>query len=216
MKDPLVGGYSNAQIALRRAIAMGFNADELIQRAVRRARRCPANQLLPPGVDGHDPALPRKSIYDPAAARALLDRFGFKDRDGDGYRETPDGKPLVVVRGTLPQSWYREVDTLWKKNMDAIGIRMQVAAADLRRARQPRAAPASCRCSTSAIRALEPSGYQILQTLWSKSPLDTNPSQFDQRRLRRRVRAVPAHAVGPGAHRARAQDVGDRRRPTCR
>jgi ABC-type transport system substrate-binding protein len=27
-------------------------------------------------------------------------------------------------------------------------------------------------------RSLEPSGYQILQTLWSRSPLDTNPSQF--------------------------------------
>src|ERR1700737_1405446 len=27
-------------------------------------------------------------------------------------------------------------------------------------------------------RSLEPSGYQILQTLWSRSPIDTNPSQF--------------------------------------
>jgi ABC-type transport system substrate-binding protein len=29
-------------------------------------------------------------------------------------------------------------------------------------------------------RSLEPSGYQILQTLWGKSPRDTNPSQFRQ------------------------------------
>ena len=34
----------------------------------------------------------------PAAARALLDRFGYKDRDGDGYRERPDGTPLVLVQ----------------------------------------------------------------------------------------------------------------------
>ena len=113
---------------------MGFDVDEMI-RVLFAGNALPANQLLPPGVSGHDPSLPPKSLYDPAGARALLDRFGFKDRDGDGYRETPDGKPLTVVRGTLPESWYREVDTLWKKNMDAIGIRMQVAAADVRRAR---------------------------------------------------------------------------------
>jgi len=103
MKDPVVGGYSQAQIALRRAIAMGFNVEESI-RVLYGGEALPANQLLPPGVDGHDDSLPPKSIYDPAAARALLDRFGFKDLDGDGYRETPDGKPLTLVRGTLPES----------------------------------------------------------------------------------------------------------------
>ena len=125
MKDPTVGSYTTEQIALRRAIAMGFNVDELI-RVLFNGNALPANQLLPPGVNGHDPSLPARSLYDPVGARALLDRFGFKDRNGDGYRETPDGKPLVVVRGTLPESWYREVDLLWKKSMDAIGIKMEV------------------------------------------------------------------------------------------
>jgi oligopeptide transport system substrate-binding protein len=176
MKDPTVGGYSNAQIALRRAVAMGFDTDELI-RVLFAGQAIPANQLLPPGVNGHDPALPRKSIYDPVAARALLDRFGFKDRDGDGYRETPDGKPLVLVRGTLPQSWYREADTLWKKNMDAIGLRMQVEQKtfselnnDSRAGKLP--------MFNLGYRSLEPSGYQILQTLYGTMPPDTNPSQF--------------------------------------
>jgi len=176
MKDPVVGGYSNAQIALRRAIAMGFDVDELI-RVLYAGQALPANQLLPPGVDGHDDSLPPKSIYNPDAARALLDRFGFKDRDGDGYRETPDGKPLTLVRGTLPESWYREVDTLWKKNMDAIGIRMQVVQktfgelVDMSRG-------GKLMMFNLGYRSLEPSGYEILQTLWSRSPLDTNPSQF--------------------------------------
>ncbi|HET8877236.1 MAG TPA: ABC transporter substrate-binding protein, partial [Casimicrobiaceae bacterium] len=125
MDDPAVGGYSTQQIALRRAIGMGFDVDEMI-RVLFAGNALPANQLLPPGVSGHDPQLPPKSLYDPAGARSLLDRFGFKDRDGDGYREAPDGKPLTIMRGTLPESWYREADTLWKKNMDAIGIRMQV------------------------------------------------------------------------------------------
>jgi oligopeptide transport system substrate-binding protein len=125
LDDPVVGGYAPAQVALRRAIAMGFNTDEMI-RVLFAGQALPANQLLPPHSTGFDDKLPPRSLYDPAAARALLDRFGYKDRDGDGYRETPDGKPLVVSRGTLPESWYREADTLFKKNMDAIGIRMDV------------------------------------------------------------------------------------------
>jgi ABC-type transport system substrate-binding protein len=174
LKDPTVGGYSNAQIALRRAIAMGFNVDELIK-VLYAGQALPANQLLPPGVDGHDPSLPSKSLYDPAAARALLDRFGFKDRDG--YRETPEGKPLTLIRGTLPESWYREVDTLWKKNMDAIGIRMQVEQKTFTElVNMSRAGKLPM--FNLGYRSLEPSGYQILQTLWTRSPIDTNPSQF--------------------------------------
>ena len=178
MDDPAVGGYSTQQIALRRAIGMGFDVDEMI-RVLFAGNALPANQLLPPGVSGHDPQLPPKSLYDPAGARSLLDRFGFKDRDGDGYRETPDGKPLTIMRGTLPESWYREADTLWKKNMDAIGIRMQV---------QQQTFPELLNLSRAGklpmfnlgYRSLEPSGYQILQTLWGQSPRDTNPSQFHQ------------------------------------
>jgi ABC-type transport system substrate-binding protein len=176
LDDPVVGGYSNAQVALRRAIAMGFDIGEAI-RVLYAGNALPANQLLPPGVNGHDPALPPKSIYDPAAARALLDRFGFKDIDGDGYRETPDGKPLTLVRGTLPESWYRDADTLWKKNMDAIGIRMQInqqTFAEL--LNQMRAG--KLQMFNLGYRSLEPSGYLILQTLWSKERRDTNPSQF--------------------------------------
>ena len=51
----------------------------------------PANQIIPPGVGGHDPELPVKSLYDPAAAKALLDRFGYDKRDADGFRRAPDG-----------------------------------------------------------------------------------------------------------------------------
>jgi ABC-type transport system substrate-binding protein len=176
LEDPVVGGYSKAQVALRRAIGMGYNIDEAI-RVLFAGNALPANQLLPPGVNGHDATVPPKSQYDPAAARALLDRFGFKDIDGDGYRETPDGKQLTVVRGTLPESWYRDMDTLWKKSMDAIGIRMQINQQTFAELLNMMRA-GKLQMFNLGYRSLEPSGYQILQTLWSKERRDTNPSQF--------------------------------------
>ena len=76
---------------------------------------------------GYDPNLKTAAqVYDPAAARALLDKFGYKDRDGDGYRETPDGKPLAIERWSVPTSSQRQIDELWKKNMDAIGIKLEI------------------------------------------------------------------------------------------
>jgi len=124
MEDPVIGGYTPEKIALRRAIGMGFNMDEYI-RVVLKGRGVPANGPIPPGVVGYDPQLKTAAqMYDPAAARALLDRFGYKDRDGDGYRKTPDGAPLVLTRWSRPASFTRQEDELWKKNMDAIGIRI--------------------------------------------------------------------------------------------
>ena len=63
--------------------------------------------------------------------------------------------------------------------MDAIGIRMQVQQqtfAELLNLSRSGKLP----MFNLGYRSLEPSGYQILQTLWSKSPRDTNPSQFHQ------------------------------------
>ena len=62
--------------------------------------------------------------YDPATARALLDKFGYKDRDGDGFRELPDGKPFTLMMGSQPTGRERERDELWKKSLDGIGIRV--------------------------------------------------------------------------------------------
>jgi ABC-type transport system substrate-binding protein len=42
-------------------------------------------------VPGHDDALDVATKYDPAAARSLLDKFGYVDRNGDGWRDLPDG-----------------------------------------------------------------------------------------------------------------------------
>jgi ABC-type transport system substrate-binding protein len=124
MEDPVVGGYTNDKIALRRAIGMGYNVEEEI-RVIRQGQGIWATQALPPDVSGHDPKFVGNTKYDPAGARALLDKFGYVDRDKDGWRDLPDGKPLVLKKGTSPNALDRQYDELWKRNMTAIGIRIE-------------------------------------------------------------------------------------------
>ncbi len=123
MDDSVVGGTSNDRIALRRAIALGLDTQNLVD-VVYAGQGQPATQLVPPGVTGHDPGASPRALYDPAAARALLDRFGYGNRDADGYRKGPDGKPLTVVLSLRAAAISREMQTLWKRDMDAIGIRI--------------------------------------------------------------------------------------------
>jgi ABC-type transport system substrate-binding protein len=123
MDDAVVGGAAPEKIALRRAIALGYDREASI-RLLRRGQAVPAAQLPPPGFTGYDPTIPQKDDYDPAAARALLDKFGYKDRDGDGYREAPDGKQLAIVLASTTDAAARASDELWKRSMDAIGIRI--------------------------------------------------------------------------------------------
>jgi ABC-type transport system substrate-binding protein len=123
LDDPVVGGYEPAKIALRRAISLAYDREGAI-RQLAKGQAIVADQPVPPGLYGHDASIAVKVPYDPAAARALLDRFGYQDRNGDGYRETPDGKPLTLQKGSTTEAEARASDELWKRNMDAIGIRI--------------------------------------------------------------------------------------------
>ena len=126
MDDPVVGGYTPEKIALRRAIAMGTDVQSFIK-VIGKGRAVPAQTPIPPDIAGYDPGFKSEAqLYDPAAARALLDRFGYKDKDGDGFREMPDGKPLVIEYWSPPSSGERQADELRKKNMDALGLRLDI------------------------------------------------------------------------------------------
>ncbi len=102
---------------------MGYDRNARIKQMLN-GQAIAASQPVPPALYGHDPKYVARYGYDPSAARALLDRFGYKDRDGDGYRELPDGKPLTLVMASTTDAAARVSDELWKRNMDAIGVRV--------------------------------------------------------------------------------------------
>jgi ABC-type transport system substrate-binding protein len=63
--------------------------------------------------------------FDQARARALLDTFGYVDRDGDGWRETPAGEPLVLQLAASNTQRDRRSNELWRKYMSAVGLKME-------------------------------------------------------------------------------------------
>jgi len=124
MEDPVVGGYTKDRIALRRAIAMAFNVPDLV-RVIYQGQAEPATQLVPPGMPGYDPKLDVSVHFDLAGAKALLDKFGYVDRDGDGWRDRPDGKPLVLSMGSATSGRDRDLDEIWARSMKALGVRIE-------------------------------------------------------------------------------------------
>ena len=130
MEDPVVGGYTNDKIALRRAISMAYNNEDEIK-VIRLGQALPATQPIPPNVvtQFRQPVCGDQRIVlrgcELAGAKALLDKFGYVDRDGDGWRDLPDGKPLKITLASDPSAIYRQFDELWKKSMDAVGIRIE-------------------------------------------------------------------------------------------
>ncbi len=124
MNDPVVGGYTPQKVALRRAIALAVDLDKEI-RLVRKGQAMRAQGLIGPGAWGYNEQLKTEmSDFNLARAKALLDMHGYVDRDGDGWREQPDGSPLAIEYATQPDGEKRQLAEQWKKNMDALGIRM--------------------------------------------------------------------------------------------
>ncbi len=125
MKHPVVGGYTPDKVALRRAIAMAHDNQEQI-RHVWRNQAAPAESILPPMTYGYDPALRTEmSQHDPGRAQALLDLYGYVDKDGDGWRDLPDGRPLVLQFHSLGDQRYRRLNEVWAKAMRAIKVRIE-------------------------------------------------------------------------------------------
>jgi ABC-type transport system substrate-binding protein len=126
MEDPVVGGYTPDKVALRRALSLAYDVKKEIQLA-RRGQAVPAQAPAMPGTSSYDPDFKSElSEYDPARAKALLDMYGYVDKDGDGWRDLPDGRPLVLVRNTQSDSLSRAIDELWDKALRAIGIKLQL------------------------------------------------------------------------------------------
>ncbi|MBU6261291.1 MAG: bicyclomycin resistance protein, partial [Burkholderiales bacterium] len=129
MEDPVLGGYTPEKVALRRAIALALDIPREI-RLVRHGQAIVAQSPVMPHTYGYDPQFKSENgDYSLARAKALLDLYGYVDRNGDGWREMPDGSPLLLRRATQPDQLSRQLDEEWRRNMAALAIRIEFVTA---------------------------------------------------------------------------------------
>ena len=172
-----VGGYSPERVALRRAMVLAHDRNQEIE-IIRKGQALPAQTPVPPGVVGYDPSLHSDAQDpDPARAKALLDMFGYVDRDNDGYREQPDGRPLVIEYKYNMGNEGRPLAELWVKCMKEIGIRVEATAvqfADLLNDKRV----GKFQFSGSAWIADYPDAQNFLQLLYGPNTDQSNDSRF--------------------------------------
>jgi ABC-type transport system substrate-binding protein len=123
MDDATFGGYTPDKVALRRAICTAYSIGEEI-RVIRQGQGRAATQPIPPDVAGHVADLKDPPKYDPAVARALLDRFGYKVGSA-GLRTLPDGRPLVLEMASEPDGTARLFDELWQRSLQAVAVKIE-------------------------------------------------------------------------------------------
>lgn len=125
MDHPVVGGYTPDKVALRRAISLAYNTAEEVRLPRRNQAIVSQGPIMPLTRAYNANTRSEMGVFDRSKAMALLDMFGYTDKDGDGWRDQPDGKPLTLEYATISTADYRELNEIWKKNMDAIGIRVE-------------------------------------------------------------------------------------------
>ena len=146
---------------------------------------------MPPGTFGYDPRYrSENSRHDAARAQALLDTYGYVDRDGDGWRERPDGSPLVLEMATQSSQIERQFDENWQKSLQAVGVRVRFNTAqwpeNLKSARAGR-----LQMWSLGSTATTPDGQQALEAMYGPSAGDANLARF---RLPAFDDDLPAHA----------------------
>jgi oligopeptide transport system substrate-binding protein len=173
---------------------MSYRVDDQI-RIIRKGQAVRAEYPIPPGVAGHDPQYRSLIPYDPRAANALLEKYGYK-KGPDGYRRQPDGQPLVIRYASSPTERDRQFDELLKRSLDSIGVRLEI-----QKERFPELLKLEKRCRLmvrgAAWIADYPDGDNFMQLLYSKNIGESNNSCYASKEFDRRYEKSRTLPHGP-------------------
>ncbi len=113
--------------AFRWALAYAINRTELVTKILHGGGEVASLGIIHPDSKWYDPNLPKLKC-NLTMAREMLDKLGFKDVNGDGYRETPNGKPLTLELICVKR--FERVGELISQQLKSIGIRVVVKVLD--------------------------------------------------------------------------------------
>jgi ABC-type transport system substrate-binding protein len=196
MTHPLVGGYTPERVALRRAIGLAIDVQREVS-LLRHGSAVVAQSPVAVHLSGFQPQWKSEmSEYSPAKARALLELYGWRDLDGDGFRESPEGQPFVLEMATQPAQEMRRFDELMKRDMTAIGLRIEFRTAQWPEQYKAARAGRLMLWSVSG-RASAPDGIEGLLRYEGKAAGGINLSRFDLPEMNTTLARLQALPDGP-------------------
>ena len=193
MEDKTIGGYTPERIALRRAISMAFPIQDEVA-VIEKGQAEAAWSPIARGMAGFVDEKASFHEYNPARAKALLDMYGFIDRDGDGWREMPDGSPLAIDHASVPDQRVRSRNELWGRAMERIGVRMTFNKVEKLPELRKLATLGKIPMFSYGWIADYPDGENFLQLFWSKSIGGANYTRFSRPEfdaLYERIKVMP-------------------------
>lgn len=119
-------------VEFRRAIAYAINVTAIVTKYYGKDGAILGTMgFLGPRFGNYSYYVPKEKVYpyNPDLAKKILDKLGYKDVNGDGWRETSDGKPLVIdmITRAPGDSFFRDAIADEIANYLAkVGIKVQV------------------------------------------------------------------------------------------
>ena len=117
---------------IRQALSYALDRNQLVQLALAGHGK-PGNSIIPAGLtDWHwEPGADVLMDANPDKAKSLLDAAGYTDRNGDGVREAPNGKPLefrlIAIESTSVDV---RAAQLFRDDAAAVGIKLDLTTLD--------------------------------------------------------------------------------------
>ncbi|HOV51298.1 MAG TPA: ABC transporter substrate-binding protein [Methanothrix sp.] len=115
-----------SDIKFREALAYGINYDEILKLDAQGYGQVANRGFVPPSMAYFKETEPLK--YDPDQARKILAEAGYKDSDGDGVLETPQGKAVKLT--LLIQSSYQRMAELMVDYLKGLGMTAEIKTVD--------------------------------------------------------------------------------------
>lgn len=111
---------------VRQAMWHAMNNEEIAKELYHHLQ-FPATTLIVPVFKTFHDVQNGGRAFDPEKAKALLDEAGYKDLDGDGFREDPDGKPFVLNFAAMDGGETAELIARWYiQNWGDVGLKVKL------------------------------------------------------------------------------------------
>lgn len=114
--------------AFREAVSYALDYEQLASTINGKYGKIPGRGIIPPSCKGYDESLPMLEC-DVKKAENILDEAGYKDLDGDGYRELPDGGAMdvsVTPQYSSQMDMDMRIAEVIMKSLDDIGVKNHI------------------------------------------------------------------------------------------